>query len=279
MPVAKKKRLKPVDVPPVYIVSGGTGSSGEQIVSTVLAQFPESRAPMIIIGNICDQERVENIITQAENSGGTVVHTLVDTSLRDMLTALAHERNVAEVDLMGPLLRRLTSVLGREPLGRPGLYRKLREPYFTRIAAIEYTLDHDDGQNPQGWYNADVVLVGVSRSGKTPLSVYLSVLGWKTANYPVVPGVSLPEELFGLDPRRVFGLIIDPERLMKARQQRLSRIGISDQTPYTDLAIIEEEILAARKIFRKGGFHIIDMTDKTIEACASEIIGRISLTP
>ena len=274
--MTRKKGLKTDAVPPVYIVSGGTGSSGEQIVNTVLAQFPESKVPMITIGSVRDKEQVESIITQARETGGTIVHTLVDGRLRGMLTDSARDRNVEEVDLMGPLLKRLSSVLHREPLGRPGLYRKLHEPYFMRIAAIEYTLDHDDGQNPKEWYKADVVLAGVSRSGKTPLSVYLSVLGWKTANYPVVPGVSVPEELFGLDPKRVFGLIIDPDRLMKTRSQRLARFGVSDHTPYTDPSMIEEEIRTARKIFRKGGFHEIDMTDKTIEACASEIIRHIS---
>jgi hypothetical protein len=177
---------------------------------------------------------------------------------------------------MGPLLKRLSTVLGREPLGMPGLYRKLHEAYFTRIAAIEYTLEHDDGQNPRGWPQADIVLVGVSRSGKTPLSIYLSVLGWKAANYPVVPGVSVSEELFRLDPKRVFGLIVDPDRLMKIRAQRMARFGVSDQTPYSDPAAIDEENRAARRVFRKGGFHVIDMTDRTIEACASEIIRRIT---
>ena len=120
------------------------------------------------------------------------------------------------------------------------------------------------------------MLVGVSRSGKTPLSIYLSVLGWKAANYPVVPGVSVSEELFRLDPKRVFGLIVDPDRLMKIRAQRMARFGVSDQTPYSDPAAIDEENRAARRVFRKGGFHVIDMTDRTIEACASEIIRRIT---
>jgi len=274
--VARKKEHKRNDFPPVYIVSGGAGSSGEGIVNTVLAQFPENRISMVTFGNIRDRGQIEGIVEQAEQTGAVIVHTLVDERLRDILASSARGRGVSEVDLMGPLLKRLSSVLGREPLGMPGLYRKLHEAYFTRIAAIEYTLEHDDGQNPRGWPQADIVLVGVSRSGKTPLSIYLSVLGWKAANYPVVPGVSVPEELFRLDRKRVFGLIVDPDRLMKIRAQRMARFGVSDQTPYSDPATIEEEIRAARRVFRKGGFHVIDMTDRTIEACASEIIRRIT---
>ncbi len=259
----------------MYIVSGGAGSSGEGIVNTVLAQFPESTVPTTTFGNVRDREQIEEIVGQAERTGATIVHTLVDERLRDILTASASSRNVSEVDLMGPLLKRLSSVLGRQPLGTPGLYRKLHEAYFARIAAIEYTLEHDDGQNPKGWPQADVVLVGVSRSGKTPLCIYLSVLGLKAANYPVVPGVSVPEELFLLDPKRVFGLIVDPDRLMKIREQRMARFGVSDQTLYSDPSTIEEEIRTAGRIFRRGGFRVIDMTDRTIEACASEILKRI----
>lgn len=259
----------------MYIVSGGAGSSGEGIVNTVLAQFPENTVPTITIGNVRREEQVEGIVEQAGQTGGIIVHTFVDERLRGMLKGLAHSRNVWEIDLMGPLLDRLSSVVGREPLGVPGLYRRLHEAYFTRIAAIEYTLEHDDGQNRKGWPDADVMLVGVSRSGKTPLSVYLSVLGWKAANEPVVPGVPVPDELFRLDRERVFGLIIDPDRLMKIRAQRMARFGVSDQTPYSDPAMVEEEIRTARKVFRKGGFHVINMTDRTIEACATEIISRV----
>jgi [pyruvate, water dikinase]-phosphate phosphotransferase / [pyruvate, water dikinase] kinase len=270
--MSRKKGRKGNGVPPIYIVSGGAGSSGEGIVNTVLAQFPENRIPMITVGNVRSTEQIEKIVEQAVESSGTIVHTMVDERLRDMLTGMAHDRNVPEVDLMGPLLKSLSSVLGRQPSGTPGLYRKLHEAYFTRIAAIEYTLEHDDGQNPKGWPGADVVLVGISRSGKTPLSVYLSVLGWKVANYPVVPGIPVPEDLFKLDPERVFGLIVDPDRLMRIRSQRMAQFGISNQTHYSDPSAIEEEINAARKIFRQGRFHVINMTDKTIEACASEII-------
>ncbi len=275
--MARKKAIKAGAIPPVYVVSGGTGSSGEQVVNTVLAQFQEIKVPVIIVGSVYVRGQIENIVAQAGQTGGTIVHTLVDERLRDTLTALAHDHNVAEVDLMGPLMHRLKLVLNREPLGRPGLYRKLHEPYFMRIAAIEYTLDHDDGQKPEEWNKADIVLVGVSRSGKTPLSVYLSVLGFKTANCPVVPKVSVPDELFGLDPERVFGLVIDPERLLKIRSQRIAPYGVSDRMHYADPATVEEELRAAGKVFRKGGFHIIDMTDKTLEACAAEIIRRMSI--
>ncbi|HNY66169.1 MAG TPA: pyruvate, water dikinase regulatory protein [Deltaproteobacteria bacterium] len=272
----KKKARGPGAFPPVYIVSGGTGTSGEAIVNTVLAQFPDLVVPMVTVGNVRDVEEIVSVVEQARTAGGTIVHTLVDGRLREALTSLAASRGVAEVDLMGPLMGRLTSVLCREPLGMPGLYRKLRAEYFTRIEAIEYTLEHDDGQHPHGWPQADVMLVGLSRSGKTPLSVYLSVQGLKVANCPVVPGIPVPDELFDLDRNRVFGLIVDADRLVKIRSERIARIGISGRTPYSDPSAVEEEVGIARKLFRKGGFHVINMTDRTVEAIASEIVRRIS---
>jgi regulator of PEP synthase PpsR (kinase-PPPase family) len=166
----------------------------------------------------------------------------------------------------------LTNTLGQKPLEQPGKYRQLHRDYYDRVAAIDYTLNHDDGKNPEGWSQAEIMLVGVSRSGKTPLSVYLAVLGWKVANYPLVPQLQVPQSLFDLDPTRVVGLTIAPEQLLMFRRQRQARLGIKETSTYTDLEAIQEEMQHARRIFRQGHFHIINMTDKTIEQGADEII-------
>src|SRR3990172_3333080 len=199
--------------PPIFIVSGGMGASGEQVVNTVLAQFPDITVPVIPVRNVRNREQLENVIAQTKEQGGTIVHTMVDSHLRQRLTDLAQEHGVTAIDLMGGLLERLTAVLGQAPAEKPGLYRQHHRPYFERIEAIEYALKHDDGQNREGWHAADVLLVGVSRTGKTPLSVYLSVLGWKVANLPVVLEIPAPPELYQLDPARVIGLNIDLDRL------------------------------------------------------------------
>ncbi|HNU74696.1 MAG TPA: pyruvate, water dikinase regulatory protein [Deltaproteobacteria bacterium] len=261
--------------PPVFIVSGGAGTSGEQIVNTVLAQFPDNAVPVVTIGNVRLAGQIEEAVAQAKSAGGIIVHTLVDAELRRILIRLAGEQGVFEADLMGPLLERLADILGRAPLGRPGLYRALKREYFDRIGAIDYTMSHDDGQKPQDWAKADVLIIGVSRTGKTPMSVYLSVLGWKAANCPIIPRVPLPEELYRLDTSRVIGLTIDPDRLMMIRRQRMGRIGVSERTDYTDPSMLDEEMLAARKVFRSGGFSVINMTDRTIESGADEIIKRV----
>jgi hypothetical protein len=262
--------------PPIYIVSGGIGASGEQVVNTVLAQFPDITVPVIPVRSVRNAVQLENVVAKAREQGGTIVHTMVDAQLRQRLIDLTRANEVTAIDLMGALLERLTDVLGQPPVEIPGLYRQLHQPYFERIEAMEYALKHDDGQNREGWPAADVLLVGVSRTGKTPLSIYLSVLGWKIANLPLVPEIPIPRELYQLDPMRVIGLKIDLDRLLTFRRRRLGQLGIPGQSAYTDPARIEEELEFAQSVFQKGGFFTIDVTDKTVEVSADEVIKRIS---
>jgi regulator of PEP synthase PpsR (kinase-PPPase family) len=262
--------------PPIYIVSGGVGTSGEQLVHTVLAQFPESRVPVITVGHVRQPEQIEAVVAQTHAAGGILVHTLVDGHLRDHLVHLAQERGVVAIDLMGPLMSQLAELLGQEPAGHPGLYRQLRQDYFERVACIDFAMAHDDGRHPAGWSLADIVLVGPSRVGKTPLSMYLSVLGWKVANVPLVMELAPPAELFQVDSLRVIGLSIEPGQLLGHRQQRQRHLGAPGPTAYTDPVAIYEEMEAARRVFKQGGFSTIDVTDKPIEASADEIIALIT---
>lgn len=260
----------------IFILSGGVGASGEQLAATVLAQFPGSDVRVVTLGNIRSTDQVTAALEKARAADGMVMHTLVDAALRRQLEAQAQELGVAAIDLMGPLIDWLASRLGREPLQEPGKYRQLHRQYFDRVAAIDYTLKHDDGKNPEGWPRAEIVLTGVSRSGKTPLSVYLAVLGFRVANVPLVPQIDVPPILFELDPRRVFGLVMDPEQLLVYRRQRQARLGVADASDYTDLDHLQEELRRARAIYRRGGFRILNMTDKTIEQGADEIIRNFS---
>ncbi len=262
--------------PPIYIVSGSVGASGEQLVHTVLAQFPESRVPVITVGHVRQPDQIEDVVAQASATGGTIIHTLVDKRLRDYLVRLAQEQGVVAIDLVGDLLARLADLLKQEPAGHAGLYRQLHQDYFERVASIDFAMAHDDGRNPGGWPLADVVLAGPSRVGKTPLSMYLSVLGWKVANVPLVMGLAPPAELFQLDSRRVIGLTIEPGQLLSHRQQRQRHLGAPGPTAYTDPVAIYEEMEAARQVFKQGGFSTIDVTDKPIEASADEIITLIT---
>jgi len=262
--------------PPVYVVSGGVGASGEQLTRTALAQFENPAIPVIIVSHVREIAQIEDVVKKAATTGGTILHTLVDLELRQAMTRQARDRNVVAIDAMGQLLSRLAKVLGQEPQGQPGLYRQLRQDYFDRVAAIEYTVAHDDGHRPDEWHQAEIMLVGVSRVGKTPLSMYLSTLGWKVANYPLVKNVEPPQALFKLDTRRVVGLIIDPGQLVTHRQQRQRRLGVSNKSPYTNPVELFEEIEEAHKLCRRHGFAIVNVTDKPIEESADEVITLIN---
>ena len=263
-------------VPTIFLLSGGIGVSGEQLVHTLLAQFPEDAIQVKTVGNVRDPDQITEALTEAQKIDALVVHTLVDPALRDHLLREAEKLQVQAVDLMGTIMEWVTEKLGVEPKAQPGLYRQLHQEYFERVSAIDFTMAHDDGKNPEGWPEAQVLLVGPSRVGKTPLSVYLAVLGWKVANYPLVPQVPVPESLFSFDPQRVIAVTVEPDQLMQYRSRRQQQLGAPGPSSYADTEAVYEEVEEARKLFRRGGFKVIDMTDKTIEQGADEIIRHLS---
>ena len=257
------------------IVSGGFGSSGEQLARTALAQFADAGVEVRVVPHVRDAARVEEAVVEAQRLGATILHTLVDPALRRTLGDMARRRNVVAIDLIGRLLSHLSATLGRKPLGKPGLYRQLREDYFRRVEAIEFTLDHDDGKNAHELEESQLVLVGPSRVGKTPLSIYLSTLGWKVANVPLVGELEPPARLFEIDRRRVVGLTVDPVQLIAHRRRRHRGMGLSGRSSYTDAASVAEEVEFARRTCRRAGFPVIDMTNRQIEEAADEILGLI----
>jgi len=261
--------------PPIHILTGGVGTSAEQVVNTVLAQYRDVDVPVEIFSHVNQAAEVERAVTGAAEKGATIVHTLVDAELRKLAKAQAAEQGVVAIDLMGPLMDHLSAVLDQEPLGRPGLYRHLHRSYFERISAIEYALSHDDGLNRKDWPEADALMIGVSRSGKTPLSIYLSVLGYKAANMPIVPQIPIPPELYRLPRRRVIGLTIDLDRLLGIRMQRSRQMGMAPNTDYTHPAKVAEELELAHPVCLRGRFHEIDVTHQPIEAIADEVVRQI----
>jgi regulator of PEP synthase PpsR (kinase-PPPase family) len=173
-------------------------------------------------------------------------------------------------------MEHLSEVLGQQPAGKPGLYRQQREAYFARVEAIEFTVAHDDGLRVEDLPQADIVLAGVSRCGKTPLSMYLSVMGWKVANVPFILPVPPPEELLQADRRRVVGLTIEPGQLVAHRQWRQRHLGVPQDSPYVNGEQIYEEVEAARRFFRRQGFGLVDTTDKPIETSAEEVVTLVT---
>lgn len=259
----------------IFVVSGGTGATGELLARTVIAQFHQRDIPIVVKGHISAQSDLAAVVAQAAAAGGIVIHTMVEGEARRQLTELAHHYCVPAFDLAGPLMTYLAEHLCQEPLGQPGRYRHLNEDYFRRIEAIEFAVAHDDGKRLAEVHLADAVLLGVSRVGKTPLSMYLAMLGWKVANVPLVPGVAFPEAIHALEQRRVFGLTINPAQLAGHRRARQRALGI-DAGAYFDHQQLIEEVRAANHLFAQYNFNVIDVTDKPIESTSEEIIAILA---
>lgn len=258
---------------PVFVISGGVGSSGEQLVRTVLAQFPNSEVSIRVFPKVYTKKHVRQILDDALKTGAIVAHTFVDPVLRDVVQKYSHKVNVIAVDLVGPLLLNLTNKLDQEPLGKPGMYRQLYKTYFDRIDAMDYTLAHDDGKNARGWKEAEIILLGASRVGKTPISLYLSILGWKAANVPLIAGVPPNDDLFEMDQRRLIGLTIAPGDLIEHRKHRQRLLGVLNiGADYIDPIKVYEELEDIEKFFRRNRIPVVNVTGKPIETSADEAI-------
>jgi len=259
---------------PIFVLSGGTGATGDLLARTVLAQF-RVQAPIVIIGNVISEEDVVAAVDRAASAHGCIVHTMVNTRLRELLAQCAAERGVVSFDLAGPLIQHLSTELDQQPLGVPGLYRQQQIAYFRRVEAIEFTVAHDDGKRSEDLPKADIVLLGPSRCGKTPLSMYLSMIGWKVANIPIVPFVEPPAELARVDRRRVVALLIAPAQLLAHRKWRQQRLG-TDEGIYTNRASVIEELREYNHYVFSHGYATVDVTDKPIESSGDEVIAVIA---
>jgi regulator of PEP synthase PpsR (kinase-PPPase family) len=182
--------LKKKNMGPIYIVSGGKGLAGNNMVQSLLIQYPNNNVPVNIVPQVHDEKQIVELVLKAKSEDGIITHTLVDRRLRDFPKQTCKENGVKQVDYMGKLADYLDEKLSIPSLQSPGLYREINQQYYERIDAIEFTLNHDDGLRPHKLHNAEIVLTGVSRSGKTPLSVYLAMYGWKVANVPLVFGIN-----------------------------------------------------------------------------------------
>lgn len=262
----KKKPL------PVYVVSGGKGLAGNNMVHSLLIQYPNNNVPVIIVPHITEEKQIVKLIEKVKLEGGLITHTLVNRGLRDFLKKSCDEKGVRHIDFMGELADYFDETLKIPSLQSPGLYRELNQEYFDRIEAIEFTLNHDDGLSPGKLHKAEIILTGVSRSGKTPLSVFLAMYGWKVANIPLVLGIEPPRELFEVDPNRVFGLTIAPSQLISHRIKRLRSLDHSENTSYVDERQIVQEIRNANLIFERGKFTVINVSNKPVETSANEIL-------
>lgn len=261
----------------IYILSDGTGETAASMVRAALVQYHDHEVNIVRCKNVRTDAQVETILDEAAEKKGFIVYTVVSANLRMRLQELAQKKSVLAVDLLGPLLAgfdQYFEVTSSHP--EAGLLRSVNEDYFKRIEAIEFTVKHDDGKEVRYLDQADIILVGISRTSKTPLSIFLSHKGWKVANIPLVLGVPVPEELFKTDQRKIVGLTIDVQKLSKIRRNRLDKFGDS-AGEYAAVSHIQREIDYAMELFKKNKrWPIFDVTERALEETASEIIRLVS---
>jgi len=256
----------------IYIVSDGTGRTAEQALNAALAQFGNVKVNLIRRPKVRTEQRVINVIKEAKENDGFIVHTLVTDKLREAMLRGGRKNNVDTIDLMGGLLARLSEEFSVSPAEKPGLFGQLNKTYFRRIETMEFAFHHDDGQRVNELKKAEIVLLGVSRTFKTPISIYLAFKGWFVANVPIVIGQEFPPIINKLLASNVFCLDTNARALAELRRARQSYLGgaVGD---YDDIEYVRMELMYARNIFSKNpGWAIINVTNKPIEEIASEIL-------
>lgn len=256
----------------LYIISDGTGMTAKRAVKAALTQFEESKIKLNLRPNIRTGNQVLEVVLEAWNANGFIVHTVVSKKLRDKILKLCRLHSVETIDIMGPLLAQLSHQFSNLPLEEPGLFHKLNKSYFRRIEAIEFAFRHDDGLKTEELDKAEIVLIGVSRTFKTPLSIYLAFKGWRVANIPIILDLKLPNSLFKIPTEKVFCLTTYPKRLVQLRSVREKYLG-GGTGNYSEFNHVQKELRYAQRIFvTHPKWSVIKVANKPIEEIASEII-------
>lgn len=264
------------DKPVVFIVSDSVGETADLVTRAAVSQFGSATVDLRRFPRVDDPQAVNEVVAAALRQPTLIVYTIIVPEVRQHLKALVEQHNIAAVDIMGPMLESLERLVGSPPLLEPGAVHKLDADYFQRVEAVEFAVKYDDGKDPRGFLRADVVLLGVSRSSKTPVSMYLAHRRIKVANLPLVPEVPLPKELFLVPPHRVVGLRVSPEKLHSIREERIKTIGLRSDANYSNMERILLELNYAEEVFKKVGCPVVDVTNKAVEETAVRVLEIIN---
>lgn len=257
----------------IYVISDSVGETAQQVTKAAISQFQLEddyeirRFPYVVEVNF-----LEEILKSAKEENAIVIYTLVEQELLEFTEKYCKKENLSCVDLMTPILKQITNKIGVTPKREPGIIRKLDESYFKRVEAIEFAVKYDDGKDQRGILQADVVLLEISRTSKTPLSMYLANKNIKVANVPLVPEIPIPKEVFEINQKKIIGLTNTPEKLNQIRQERLKSLGLSSNANYAKFDRILQELDYSDKIMKKVGCPVIDVSNKAIEETAGIIM-------
>lgn len=262
--------------PKVYIVSDSIGDTAKGVVQAAASQFNSGKVEIEKFSHIQSKDDIDQVISQINPEGRCLIaYTLVTPGLADILAESAMEAGIIAVDVMGPMMEAFTKLYDNRPKLQPGLLHRLDKEYFSRVEAIEFTVKFDDRNDSKGILEADIVLIGVSRTSKTPMSIYLAYRGLKAANIPLVPEVTPPQELFNNHNNKIIGLTIDPLLLNEIRLERLRSLGLDTRAQYASIHRINSELEYSEKIMAKIGCPIVDVTNRSIEESANEVLKLI----
>jgi len=256
----------------IHLVSDSTGETVDHVSRASLVQFPDIEAVEHVWTLVRSTEQLEKVIRSIEENPGFVLYTFVNQQHSELLEEGCRRLQVPCVSVLDPIIAALGTYLNAKTLARPGGQHVMDAEYFSRIEAMQYALAHDDGQSTWDLEEADIILLGVSRTSKTPTSIYLANRGIKTANIPIVPGCPIPEELFNVSSPLVVGLTKDPKRLVEIRRQRLKLLDQDENTDYVDIEMVSKEISDARRLYAKHEWEVINVSRKSIEETAATVI-------
>ena len=263
----------------IIIISDAAGDTAFNNATAAAAQFPEAKINYRRYPFITNKEKLDEVFKEVENFPNLVlIYSLVKDEMQLPVIRFAREHNIQSVDILSPSVEALAQTTGMRPVEQSGAQHKLNENYFDRISAMEFAVMYDDGKDPKGFLEADVVLLGVSRTSKTPLSLFLANKNLKVANLPLVPETHIPKEIYQVDPKKIIGLTNDPSVLNEIRRQRMISYGLNPDTTYSNMDSINQELASAQKLYKELlGCYVINVAHRSIEETAALIMHHLGI--
>ncbi|ANK59603.1 pyruvate, water dikinase regulatory protein [Loigolactobacillus backii] len=260
-----------------FIISDSVGETALNIAKAALAQFTDVSPVYFRFPFTKTEERLDVVLKQAREKQPIIIHTLVTAGLSHKINQFAKENKLVCYDLLNPIMSEIVKRSGEQPRGEAGAIHRLNDRYFDRISAMEFAVMYDDGKDPQGFLEADIVLLGVSRTSKTPLSLFLANRNLKVANLPLVPSAHIPGQLWKVDPKKIIGLTTDIAVLNNFRRERMIAYGLNPNTAYSDTKQITEELNYASQLYQKIGCYVVNTAHRSIEETATLILEHLDL--
>lgn len=261
----------------VFVLSDSAGETAVRVANAAFAQFPNIETEYTKYPFVKDDQHLTEILDLAQERRAVILHTIVSKEICNIINGFCQRNGLIYYDILNPIIGTFSQIMHQKPLRKKGIIHNLDDEYFDMISAMEFTVSNDDGQNPKGLLDADLVLLGISRTSKTPLSLYLANRNIKVANLPISPKTQVPDELWHVDKSKIIGLTTDMNVLLKIRRQRMIAYGLDPDTTYSEKGEIEKEFEFSNDIYQKLGCPVINTADRSIEETAALIMEKLQM--